>query len=109
MVKIAYMLVRGSLCPQADFGPELTLGAIAIPGGDPVPYDLTARLTVAEAAAYFGMTKAAINMWYVSGKLEDVKLNRHGHRTYLFGELLKAESDTRNQPSRSHRKQLQAA
>lgn len=103
MIKIAYMIVRGPLCPH-DFGPELTLGAFAIPGGDPVPYNMDARLTVAEAAVFFKMTKAAINMWYVSGKLKDVKLNKRGHRTYLFGELLKAESDTRNQPSRSHRK-----
>lgn len=50
---------------------------------------------------YFGMSKAAINMWYVSGHLKDVTQNGKGHRLYLFAELLKAEQATRHSPNSS--------
>lgn len=64
-------------------------------------YDLTARLTVAEAAIHFRMSKAAINRWYTLGHLRDVTLNSAGHRLYLFGELLQAERATRRSPNSS--------
>lgn len=73
-----------------------------------MPYDMDARLTVAQAADYFGLSKPTINMWYVRGKLTDVVKDDAGCRTYLFRQLLKAERDTRRSPM-SHRKQLQDA
>jgi hypothetical protein len=77
-----------------------------------VTYDMNARLTVAEAAIFFGMSKAAINMWYVSGHLSDVTHNGKGHRLYLFAELLKAERETRHSSNSSRsvaRRKLVAA
>lgn len=64
-------------------------------------FDPNARLTVAQAASYFGMSKAAINRWYSLGRLTDIRHNADGQRLYLFAELLRAERDTRRSSNSS--------
>ena len=82
-----------------------TTNAPVTPGRSLYPevgmYDLTARLTVAEAAVHFALSKATINRWYTLGHLKDVTLDKDGHRLYLFDELLKAERTTRRSPQSS--------
>lgn len=63
--------------------------------------NLDARLSVAEAALYFKLSKPAINMWYVNGHLKDVVQDDKGRRRYLLRELLEAERTTRRSPNSS--------
>lgn len=74
-----------------------------------VSVNLGSRLTVAEAAGYFGLTKANINKWYVDGHLTDVTLDGKGHRLYLLDELLEAERATRRHPNSSRSDQRKFA
>lgn len=67
-----------------------------------------ARLTVAQAAQLFGVTKAAVNNWYLRGHLKDVTFDSKGQRLYLFRELCDAERKTRRHPN-SHRNTLPPA
>lgn len=63
--------------------------------------NLDARLSVADAALYFKLSKATINMWYVRGHLKDVTLDAKGRRLYILRELLDAERATRRSPNSS--------
>lgn len=67
----------------------------------PPTYDKDARLNLAEAALYFGLSKATINRWYSLGHLADIQHDDRGHRLYRFGELLQAERNTRRNPNSS--------
>jgi hypothetical protein len=83
--------------PKGDLGAFLYIRGWLVSGR----YDMDARLSVAQAAAYFKVSKAVVNMWYVSGRLVDVTKNARGHRLYRFAELLAAERDTRRSPNSS--------
>lgn len=77
-----------------------------------MPYelvDLDSRLTVAEAAEQFNLTKAAINNWYLRGHLKDVVKDAKGQRLYLLDELFKAEQKTRRHPNSRRKPNLAAA
>lgn len=73
------------------------------------PRMLDSRLTLAQAATYFGLSKPTINMWYVNGHLQDVVLNDKGHRLYLLRELVEAEHNTRRSPNSSRSLKRRAA
>jgi hypothetical protein len=70
-------------------------------------YDTDARLSVAQAAAYFGLSKTTINRWYTLGHLSDIEYDSRGRRLYRFGELLLAERTTRRSPNSSRSVQRQ--
>lgn len=89
-------------------GPFLHLGVSMPPG----LIDPDARLSVAQAALHFGLSKATINNWYLRGHLKDVIKDANGQRLYLLEELVEAERKTRRHPNSSRsvqRRQLLAA
>lgn len=65
-----------------------------------------ARLSVADAALHFGLSKAHINKWYADGHLADVTKDENGHRLYLLSELVEAEHRTRHHPNSRRKPQL---
>ena len=87
--------------------PKAASGVISGPflrPGVTMPPDLIdpdARLTVAQAALHFKLSKAVINSWYARGHLKDVTHDAKGQRLYLMEELLEAERKTRRHPNSS--------
>lgn len=103
---IVYTIRRRSVCP-APWG---------YPGRSPYPgvtmrptYAMDARLTVGQAATYFGLSMATVNRWYTLGHLKDVTHDGRGCRLYRFSELLTAERDTRRNPNSSRSKKRQGS
>lgn len=97
--KIAYMIRRGQHCAQRHPALRITSGLLCWSGVNVDPD--CARLTVAQAAVYFGLSKAVINGWYVRGHLTDVEHDAKGQRLYLLRQLLDAEYNTRRHPNSS--------
>ena len=65
----------------------------------PDPVDPFARLTTSQAAAYAGVTTAAVTNWRRRGHLRPVG-HQHGRPIYILLDVAKAEHATRRRARR---------